>query len=277
MIALLLILAAPALAQLSVIDAHTHTDFDGRLERTSGIRVTREQYLKDMKAAGIVGAVSHTAEYDKGLVDLKKQNVIHCAGIRQEVKPALLEEGLKSGRYGCMKIYLGYVYRYAYDPLYEPVYALAEKYDVPVVFHTGDTYAADGKLKYSDPLTIDEVAVDHPKVRFVVAHCGNPWIESAAEIAYKNPNVYLDGSAFLIGDVSKMPKDQVDRYMVQSLSWIFGFAEDPKKLMFGTDWPLADMGAYLDAFKRAIPPEAWQDVFHDNAARVFRFPPKKIP
>jgi hypothetical protein len=57
-------------------------------------------------------------------------------------------------------------------------------------------------VKFSHPLTIDEVAVDHPDITFVIAHAGNPWIESAAEVAYKNPNVYLDGSAFVIGDCS---------------------------------------------------------------------------
>jgi hypothetical protein len=41
--------------------------------------------------------------------------------------------------------------------------------------------------------------------------------------------------------------------------------------MFGTDWPLTDIGPYLEAFKRAIPREHWKAVFHDNAARVYGF------
>jgi uncharacterized protein len=177
---------------------------------------------------------------------------------------------LKSGRFACIKIYLGYVHQFAYDKNYEPAYKLAEKYNVPVVFHTGDTYSTEAKLKYSDPLTIDEVAVDHPKVTFVIAHCGNPWIESAAEVAYKNPNVYLDGSAFLIGDLSKTKPETIDTYLVHPIAFVFGYVDDPKKLMFGTDWPLVGMKQYVDAFKRAIPKEYWQAVFHDNAARVFK-------
>jgi predicted TIM-barrel fold metal-dependent hydrolase len=151
---------------------------------------------------------------------------------------------------------------------------MAEKYDVPVVFHTGDTSSTRAKLKFADPLTIDEVAVDHPKVRFVIAHCGNPWIESAAEVAYKNPNVYLEGSALLIGDLDQMPREKVDLYVVRPLSWIFGYVEDPTKLMFGSDWPLTEISSYVKAFKRAIPREHWQAVFHDNAVRVFKL---KIP
>jgi predicted TIM-barrel fold metal-dependent hydrolase len=116
---------------------------------------------------------------------------------------------------------------------------------------------------------VDEVSVDHRKVNFVIAHCGNPWIESAAEVAYKNPNVYLDGSALLIGDLETMPPEKVDEYVVRPLRWIFGYVEDPTKLMFGTDWPLTSVKPYLKAFQQAIPREHWKAVFHDNALRVF--------
>ena len=67
-----------------------------------------------------------------------------------------------------------------------------------MVFHTGDTYSSRGKLKYADPLTIDEVAVDHRDVRFVIAHAGYLWIQSAAEVTYKNSNVFIEASAFML-------------------------------------------------------------------------------
>lgn len=258
---------------LPIIDAHTHTYFDEKPNRLSEIPNTKDQFLKEMKENGVVGAVSHQGDR-KGQdpSDLKQWNVISCAGVGERVDVQGIEKGLRSGKFNCIKIYLGYIYRYAYDKDYEPLYRLAEKYDVPVVFHTGDTSTSRGKLKYADPLTIDEVAVDHPKVRFVIAHCGNPWIESAAEVAYKNPNVYLDGSAFLLGDLRKQPDSDVEKYMIRPLSWILGYIDDPSKLMFGTDWPLVSMGSYIEAFKRAIPKEHWRAVFHDNAVRVFKFP-----
>ncbi|MEK6543442.1 MAG: amidohydrolase family protein [Elusimicrobiota bacterium] len=256
-------------APLAVIDAHTHTDFDDQPERTSGIPNTLDEYLGQLRKAGAVGAVAHAHDLEAGYVDLGVHNVAHCAGITESPDLDKLEAGLKEGRFKCVKVYLGYIYRYAADPMYEPVYRLAEKYHVPVVFHTGDTYSVKGKLKYADPLTVDEVAVDHPRVDFVLAHCGNPWIESAAEVAYKNPNVYLDGSAMLIGNLDEQPITDVDTYMVKSLAWVFGYVEDPKKLMFGSDWPLTDIPSAVAAFKKAIPKEHWRAVFHDNAARVF--------
>jgi predicted TIM-barrel fold metal-dependent hydrolase len=141
---------------------------------------------------------------------------------------------------------------------------------VPVVFHTGDTDSTKAKLKYADPLTVDEIAVDHPKVRFVIAHAGNPWIESAAEVAYKNPNVYLDLSAFLTGDLTERDPAVVEEYVTKPIRWIHGYVEDPKKLMFATDWPVAHVVGYVAAVKRAIPAKDWPAVFHDNAVRVFK-------
>ena len=258
--------------ELRVIDAHTHTDFSGGPERTSGIAKTEAQYFKEWQEAGVVGAVAHTSPIGANFHKLKDRNVVYCAGVGVTIDAAGIEAGLKSGKYGCIKIYLGYVHRFAYDPAYRVIYRLAEKYDVPVVFHTGDTYSARAKVKYADPLTIDEVAVDHPRVKFVIAHCGNPWIESAAEVTYKNANVYMECSAMLIGNLGEMPREKVDTYVTKPIAWVFGYLEDPRKLMFGTDWPLTSMKPYLEAYKKAIPEEHWKAVFHDNAVRVFKLP-----
>lgn len=255
-----------------IIDAHVHTRFNGKLERTSQITMTQEEFFKQMQAAGIKGAVSHTGSDENEYVSLADKNVFHCYGVGEVLNASKLENGLKSKKYRCIKIYLGYVHLYASDKNYQPAYRLAEKYKVPVVFHTGDTYSIKGKLKYADPLTIDEVAVDHPNVNFVIAHCGNPWIQSAAEVAYKNPNVYLDGSALMIGDLSKMEPEVVDQYVIKPISWIFGYVESPEKLMFATDWPLTYQQPYIDAFKKAIPKEHWRAVFYENAKKVFNFP-----
>lgn len=257
---------------IPIIDVHTHTVFTGGTEAATGRPKTRNQYFKEWREAGIVGAVAHTSASGGNYSGLQSQNVIYCGGVGDRIDVKRIERGLKSGQYGCIKIYLGYTYRYAYAPQYKPIYRLAQKYDVPVVFHTGDTNSTRAKLKFADPLTIDEVAVDHPKVRFVIAHCGNPWIESAAEVAYKNPNVYLECSAMLTGDLDQAPKEKVDAYVVRPIAWIFGYLEDPKKMMFGTDWPLVSMKPYVNAYKRAIPKEHWKAVFHDNAVRVFKLP-----
>jgi uncharacterized protein len=272
-----------AQAELRIIDAHTHTKFEGGNNQFSGIKETEEQYLKEWQAANVVAAVAHTRA-DGGEYFPTTKFVTYCAGIGEKVDGKALEQGLKEGKYGCLKIYLGYNYFYASDKRYKKAYELAEKYDVPVVFHTGDTSTSRGKLKYSDPLTIDEVAVDWPKVKFVIAHAGYPWIQSAAEVAYKNPNVFIECSAFVIGDLSKKSAEYLETYAVKPIAWVFGYLEDPSKLMFGTDWPLTSMQPYVEIYKKAIPAEHWPAVFHDNAVRVFKIkserplaPPSVIP
>ena len=252
-----------------VIDVHLHPHFDGVPEEITGIMQTKAELSGQMKRAKVVAGVLMEHEGEDPYKDATELNSIVCAGVRDKVNAAAIEKGLKEGHYGCIKIYIGYVWRYAYDPVYEPAYKLAEKYDVPVVFHTGDTYSTTGKLKYADPLTIDEVAVDHPNVRFVIAHLGNPWIQSAAEVAYKNPNVWAEASALMIGNMDKVEPEVAATYLIRPIRWAFGYMENTEKLMFGTDWPLNDIAAYKRAYMRAIPRESWKAVFHDNALKVF--------
>lgn len=256
---------------LQVIDAHVHTHFDGNKDETTGIVYSREGLLKEFNGSNVVGAVAMMSRDGVGYdAELAKRGVSFCFGIPEKPDYKLIEAGIKAGKFSCLKIYLGYIHKFAADVMYEPAYQLAEKYNIPVVFHTGDIWDKNGKLKYADPMTIDEVAVDHRKVAFVIAHIGNPWIQTAAEVAFKNPNVYLEGSAMVVGDLDRYTAAELEEQVVKPLRWVFNYIEDPKKLMFGTDWPLVPIDQYLDVFLRAIPIEHWEKVFHDNAVRVYK-------
>jgi uncharacterized protein len=242
-----------------IIDAHVHAD---------GVPAAR---LSELSVADdLVGVVVHLPQgvTEPGRVP---NNARWCAGIGAEPDTLALARALEAKRIACFKVYLGYVPRWASDPVYEPVYRLAARHGVPVVFHTGDTSDPDALIKYADPLTVDEVAVAHRDVTFVLAHCGNPWLESAAEVAYKNPNVMLECSALMTGNVDRLDPAIRRRYVVDAIRWVFGYVEDPTKLMFGTDWPLVERAPYVRAYQEAIPREHWQAVFFDNAARVFGF------
>jgi predicted TIM-barrel fold metal-dependent hydrolase len=256
--------AAPLAAQtpsdaISIIDAHVHVDGEEAAAR-----------LAELREGGLVGVVAHLPE---GVSEPGRApgNVRWCAGVGAEPDTLALARALAARTVACMKIYLGYVPRWATDPVYEPVYRLAARHGVPVVFHTGDTSSPDARLKYADPLTVDDVAVDHRDVTFVIAHCGNPWLQSAAEVAYKNPNVVLECSALMTGNVEELAPEIRARYVVEAIRWVFGYLEDPTKLMFGTDWPLVERAPYVRAYQEAIPPEHWSAVFSGNAARVFGF------
>ena len=265
-------LSEPIPLDFGVIDAHVHTKFNDKPEPNSGIIYNQQQLIQEMRGAGVVAAVSMGFNHRIPQTDLNSSGVFLCAGIRADYNLRQLESQIKADQYKCLKIYLGYVHLFAKDPIYQPIYRLAAKYKLPVVFHTGDIYDQDGLLKYSDPLTIDEVAVQHRDVNFVIAHMGNPWVQSAAEVAYKNPNVFLEGSAFFAGPLQNYAPERIQNQMIASIKWVFDYVENPKKILFGTDWPLVPIREYLAAFQRAIPEKHWREVFRENAIRIYKLP-----
>src|SRR2546423_631474 len=80
-----------------------------------------------------------------------------------------VETALAAGRVRALKAYLGYLHYAPEHPNYTPYYELAARYKVPFFFHTGDTYSPCAKLRFAHPLPVDDVAVNHPDVRFVLA------------------------------------------------------------------------------------------------------------
>ncbi len=182
-----------------------------------------------------------------------------------------LEEYLSGGAIRGLKLYPGYEPFFPSDPALDPVYALAGKYHVPVMIHSGDTYTPGGKLKYAHPLNVDEVAVDHPDVDFIICHLGNPWIRDCMEVVYKNKNVYTDISGLVLGDFS----DRFERFMRKQLQEMLEYGVEPDRVLFGTDWPLASMESYREFIEElGIPEREREKIMWDNAARLFRLSPQ---
>lgn len=184
-----------------------------------------------------------------------------------------VELELARGRVVALKCYLGYLHYEPAHPRYRPYYELAAHYKLPVVFHTGDTYSAKSKLKFAHPLGVDEVAVDHPHTKFVLAHCGNPWLTDAAEVIYKNLNVWADLSGLVVGDtevfVDPDRKDQLSD-LAAGLRRAFRYAERPNRFLFGTDWPLVPIQPYKQFIAGIIPPIHHELIFTSNARTVYR-------
>ena len=110
-----------------------------------------------------------------------------CSPSASRTRPAPMREHfrrvesvLATGRVAALKCYLGYLHYEPSHPNYRRYFELAAQHKLPVIFHTGDTYSPNAKLKYAHPLGVDDVAVDHPEVRFVMCHLGNPWTVDAA-------------------------------------------------------------------------------------------------
>jgi uncharacterized protein len=203
---------------------------------------------------------------------------MHAIGIAnpQKSDPDFLravEKQLATHRIIALKGFLGYLHYPPAHPGYEPYYRLAAKYRIPFIFHTGDTYSPYAKLKYAQPLGVDEVAVDHPDVSFVMAHIGNPWVVEAAEVVYKNMNVWVDLSGLLVGESIRLddPENQDTLHDVRErIQLAFRYAERPNRFLYGTDWPLAPMAEYRRFIESALPVEYHDSIFSDTARRLFR-------
>ncbi|MFT6828223.1 MAG: putative TIM-barrel fold metal-dependent hydrolase [Roseivirga sp.] len=148
-----------------------------------------------------------------------------------------LERGLIKG----LKFYPGYEPFYPNDSRLKIWYAMAIEFDVPVMFHSGDTYAPRGKVKYSHPLHHDDLAVDYPELKIAICHVGNPWIRDCMEVVSKNDNVFADISGLVLGDFN----EKFERFMKKEIEEMITYAGTPKYLLYGTDWPIYNMHSYL--------------------------------
>lgn len=175
----------------------------------------------------------------------------------------LIRDGLIKG----LKIYAGYEHYYPYDKRYQKVYDTCIEFGIPVMIHTGDTYSEKGKLKYARPLNLDDVAVDNPELKVVMCHLGNPWIQDAQEVLYKNKNVYADISGFVIGDFDHY----FERMMKERMAELISYAGEPRYLLYGTDWPISTMDSYLNFVAKLKIKNEYRDwLMYKNAKELFK-------
>jgi predicted TIM-barrel fold metal-dependent hydrolase len=176
---------------------------------------------------------------------------------------AWIKDGLVRG----LKIYSGYEHYYPYDERYQKVYDTCVEFDIPVMVHTGDTLSKKSKLRYAQPLNLDDVAVDNPELKIIMCHLGNPWIEDAQEVIYKNKNVYGDISGFVMGDFDHY----FEKMMSEKVSELINYAGEPKYLLYGTDWPISTMDSYLNFVAKLKIKKEFRDLLmYKNAKELFK-------
>ena len=143
--------------------------------------------------------------------------------------------------------------------LYE---AIAES-GLPALFHTGQTGVGSGmpggngmRLKYSNPMYIDDVAVDFPDMPIILAHPSFPWQEEALAVAQHKPNVYID----LSGWSPKYFPPILVKYANSVLK---------HKVLFGSDWPVISPDRWLKDFEKLdIKPDVRPLILKENAKRL---------
>ncbi len=237
-----------------IIDCHTH------LGRNDHIRADVKELLESMDAAKIDKSLVFAGELNDYPTDMMLEEIkphrdrlygvaswdFQYALSHRNMKPYEQQDKLvklyKEGEIVAVKFYTGYYHTMPYD-LSHVLWRLNEV-GCPAIFHCGDCLNSckHAKLRYAHPLNIDDVAVDYPNMNFIIAHMGYPWHRDAAEVCYKNKNVYSDISGFVYKhfDGDSLPKFQKTLHEFLEIA-------DSDRLLFGTDFPISHQGSYLDA------------------------------
>jgi predicted TIM-barrel fold metal-dependent hydrolase len=267
-----------------IIDCHTH------LGRNEHINARVDQLLKSMDEANI----------DKAMVFAGELNGLSTHSMLEEIKPHrdrlygvaswdfechlprampngdLIDQSeylarlYQSGEIVAVKFYTGYYHKmpsdlgWALDSL--------NKVGCPAIFHCGDCLNSVkcAKLKYAHPLNIDEVAVDFPNMNFIIAHMGYPWHRDAAEVCYKNDNVYSDISGFVYGGFAEGDMIKFKKVLNEFLD-IAG----SDKLLFGTDYPISWQDAYVDVLDTSAGEYLTAQYLTKNVIKAFKLQSKE--
>ena len=189
-----------------IIDMHNHITV-----KSSPYHLPVEEYIKALDECEVEKAVILGKDYGK-LGDQQQSNLpdeqtaefvkthpdrfIGFTGVHpdrgekqnvERVERAVNELGLKGIK---INPHAGH---YPNDERLYPVYEKATELDIPVVFHTGLKAPVEGtRVKYCQPIFIDDVAVDFPDMTIIIAHAGYPWVEETILVGLYAGNVYVD-------------------------------------------------------------------------------------
>lgn len=155
-----------------------------------------------------------------------------------------------------LKLYPTYQYFYPNEPMLYPVYAVAQELGLPVMVHTGSSVFRGARLKYGDPLYLDDVAVDFPNLKILLVHSGRGfWYDRAAFLARLHENVYLE--------ISGLPPQKL-------LDYIPELERLSHKVIFGSDWPgMPFIARNIQAIRDLpISQEAKERILGGNAAQL---------
>ncbi|MEP6962214.1 MAG: amidohydrolase family protein [Acidobacteriota bacterium] len=145
-----------------------------------------------------------------------------------------------------------------------PFYEVLNAAKLPVIFHTGHSGIGTGmpggggvRLKYGNPMDIDDVAVDFPDMKIIMAHPSFPWQDEAISVCLHKPQVYID----LSGWSPKYFSATLIQYANSLLK---------HKMLFGSDYPLLTPDRWLADFEKiAIKDEVRPLILKENAVKFF--------
>jgi predicted TIM-barrel fold metal-dependent hydrolase len=177
------------------------------------------------------------------------------------VERAIVEGGVRG-----LKLYPSYQFFYPNDAIVYPVYEVCQRHRLPVLLHVGSSVLRGTRMKYCDPIHLDDVAVDFPDLPIVMAHGGRGfWYDTCAFLASHHANVHIDVTGLV-------PQRQLEHFpRMERMA---------DKFVFGSDWPalprtVAQNVAAVSAL--GLSDEALEKILWRNAARLLRLAVEEPP
>lgn len=138
------------------------------------------------------------------------------------------------------------------------IYEYADSNRMPITIHTGSSIFPGARIKYGDPIYLDDVATDYPGMKIVMAHGGRPfWTDKAFFILRRHRNVYLD--------ISGVPPKKLLEYFPR-------LPDVWEKVIFGSDWPTMGVRSIRqnaeDVISLGLPRAAVRGILRDNIRRL---------
>ncbi len=278
---------------LVAIDIHTHAEVSCRQEADpywTPFEEAAGKYFKVGKRPTIAETIAHYREHRIGLVmftvDTETQignrripndEIADAARDNADIMIAFASIDPHKGRLGAREaeelieggIVKGFKFHptcqgfYPNDRMAYQLYEVIAHHKLPAIFHTGHSGIGTGmrggggmRLKYSQPIHIDDVAVDFPDMTIVLAHPSWPWTDEALSMALHKPNIYID----LSGWMPKYFPPQIVQYANAQLR---------SKMLFGSDFPLIAPERWLAQFAEVgFKPEVHDLILKKNAMKV---------
>ncbi len=272
---------------VAAIDVHVHIEHSGdetaadhaakKYFGDSGVSYDRHalaDYYRSRKIACVVFTVDETLSgrpqvSNESVADFAAENsdiAIAFASINPHRGKEGVEEArrlLASGRIRGLKLHPPIQEFSPNDRIAYPLYELFAETRLPVIFHTGHSGIGTGmrggggiRLKYGNPMPIDDVAVDFPDMPIIMAHPSFPWQDEAISICLHKPQVYID----LSGWSPKYFSPTLIQYANTLLK---------HKVLFGSDYPLITPDRWLSDFEKiSIRDEVRPLILKQNAIQL---------
>jgi predicted TIM-barrel fold metal-dependent hydrolase len=214
------------------------------------VNATPEILIRDMDQAGIDKSVVFTVDWglasegfkvsiedaNKFVADAVDQYPDRLIGFvavdprRGEKAVGLLEKGVKEWGMKGLKLHPSVGYYPSDMSIMKGLYDAAMELEIPVMTHTGFIFGPM-QAKFTQPIHLDDVGAKYPDLKVIAAHFGNPWTDELLVLCQRRPAIYTDISSTAQTMLTYNPVKFIEDLRVAMSMF-------PKKVMFGSDWPL---------------------------------------